>query len=347
MQTVETAPDSKPVKVLYLSEKDVEPVVTPADALGYAEMAFRLYAKSLKGENPASFAPIMAYHTQVPNSDVDYRSGAMDPIPTLCSTLGFGYADNPSKYGLPSMHSVAVLSDVATGIPKCIMAQGSFFLSFLRTGAAAAIASKYLAKKEPKTIAMIGSGSLARHTLRCHIAQYGYPDEVRAWSKTSTTAERFASEMMEELSIEVKASPEARKVVNGADIIYCTTRSKEPVVMDEWVEAGMHISAFGSDAPGKQELDSKILKRAKVVVDSFEQCVFGGEISKPMAQGLMVKEDVYGELGEIVNGWKQGRERKDEITVMDSTGLAALDVVTFHYAYEKAIASGAGVELEL
>ncbi len=347
MQIPGTAPNSKPAKVLYLSEKDVEPVVTPADALGYAEMAFRLYAKSIKGENPSSFAPMMAYHTQVPNSDVDYRSGAMDPIPTLCSTLGFGYADNPSKYGLPSMHSVAVLSDVATGVPKCIMAQGSFFLSFLRTGAAAAIASKYLAKKEPTTVAMIGSGSLARHTLRCHIAQYGYPDEVRAWSRTSTTAKRFNTEMTNELGIEVKVSMEAGEVMKGADIVYCTTRSKEPVVMDEWVEAGMHINAFGSDASGKQELDSNILKRAKVVVDSFEQCEIGGEISGPMAQGLMVKEDVYGELGEIVNGWKQGREGEDEITVMDSTGLAALDVVTFHYAYEKALASGAGVELEL
>ena len=347
MQTAETAPDSKPGKVLYLSEKDVEPVVTPADALGYAEMAFRLYAKSLKGENPSSFAPMMAYHTNVPNSDVDYRSGAMDPIATMCSTLGFGYADNPSKYGIPSMHSVAVLSDVATGVPKCIMAQGSFFLSFLRTGAAAAIASKYLAKKEPKVVAMIGSGNLARHTLRCHVAQYGYPDELRAWSKTSTTAERFTSEMRAELGIEVRVSLEAGEAVKGADILYCTTRSKEPVVMNEWVEPGMHINAFGSDAPGKQELDSRILKRATVVVDSFEQCLIGGEISKPIAQGLMVKEDVHGEFGEIVNGWKQGREREDEITVMDSTGLAALDVVTYHYAYEKAVAVGAGLELEL
>ena len=79
----------------------------------------------------------------------------------------------------------------------------------------------------------------------------------------------------------------------------------------------------------------------------FAQIFNNKDLHRPMAQGLMVKEDVYGELGEIVNGWKQGREREDEITVMDSTGLAALDVVTFHYAYEKAIASGAGVELEL
>ena len=347
MSTADMALGRTPMKVLYLSEKDVEPLVTPSEALDYAETAFGLYAKSIKGQNPSSFSPMVAYHTRVPNSDIDFRSGEMDPISTLCSTLGFGYADNPSKFGLPSVYVFAVLTDVATGVPKCLMAQGSFFLSFIRTGAAAVIASKYLAKSGPKIIAMIGSGNLARHTLRCHVAQYGHPDEVRAWSRTSATAEKFASDMADELGIAAKVTLDPREAVQGADIVYCATRSREPIVMDEWVTPGMHLNSFGSDAPGKQELDPKILKRAKVVVDSLEQCKTGGDINRPIAQGIMVDQDIYGELGEIVNGWKRGRGSEDEVTVMDSTGLAALDVVTFHHAYEKALAKGVGVELEL
>src|SRR5207237_818668 len=116
---------------------------------------------------------------------------------------------------------------------------------------------------------------------------------------------------------------DARQAVEGNDVIYCATRSREPIVMNSWVGPGMHINAFGSDSPGKQELDPDILKKAKTVVDSLEQCKIGGQINKPMAQGLIAEKDVYAELGEIVNGWKKGRTDDQEITVMDSTGLAA------------------------
>ncbi len=333
--------------VLYLSEEEVRPLITPGEALEHAETAFRLYAQSLRGQVPASFSPMVAYHTTVPNSDIDFRSGSMAPVPTLCSTLGFGYADNPSKFGLSSMHSFAVLTDVETGVPRCIMAQGSFFISFLRTGAAAAIASKYLAVPDVHSIAMVGAGNLARHTLRCHIAQYGAPGEIRVWSRTMATSQQFAADMGSELGVVLKPVASPDEAVRGAGIIYCTTRSQEAVVQNESVSPGTHLNAFGSDAPGKRELDPAILGRAKVVVDSLEQCKIGGEVSAPIAQGTMSEDDVYAELGEIVNGWKKGRESGDEVTVMDSTGLAALDVVAFNHAYEKALAQGVGTELEL
>lgn len=339
--------DRGATKVLYLSEEEVKPLITPGEALEHAETAFRLYAQSLRGQVPSSFSPMVAYHTTVPNSDIDFRSGSMASVPTLCSTLGFGYADNPSKFGLSSMHSFALLTDVETGVPKCIMAQGSFFISFLRTGAAAVIASKYLAVPDVRRIAMVGAGNLARHTLRCHLAQYGSPEEIRVWSRTAANSQQFADDMGSELGVTLKPVSSAAEAVRGVDIAYCTTRSKETVVQNEWVSPGTHLNAFGSDAPGKRELDSAILARSKVVVDSLEQCKIGGEISEPVAQGTMNEGDVHAELGEIVNGWKKGRESEDEVTVMDSTGLAALDVVAFNYAYEKALAQSVGVELAL
>ena len=148
-----------------------------------------------------------------------------------------------------------------------------------------------------------------------------------------------------DVTLKPVASPD--EAVQGASIVYCTTRSQDAVVQNEWVSPGTHLNAFGSDAPGKRELDPAILGRAKVVVDSLEQCKIGGEVSTPIAQGKMSEDDVYAELGEIVNGWKKGRESEDEVTVMDSTGLAALDVVAFNHAYEKALAQGVGIELEL
>ncbi|MFQ5951507.1 MAG: ornithine cyclodeaminase family protein, partial [Candidatus Geothermarchaeales archaeon] len=158
---------------------------------------------------------------------------------------------------------------------------------------------------------------------------------------------KFAAEMSEELNVSVTQVSGAREAVEGVDIVYATTRSREAVVMDEWVSAGMHLNSFGSDAPGKQEFDPKIFNRAKVVVDSLDQCKIGGDIHKPLADGSFKESDVYAEFGEIVNGWKKGREDDTEITVMDSTGLAALDVVTLYKTYKAALDKGIGIKLDI
>ena len=302
--------DRGAAKVLYLSEEDVKPLIAPDEALEHAETAFRLYAQSLRGLVPSSFSPMVAYHTTVPNSDIDFRSGFMASVPTLCSTLGFGYADNPSKFGLSSMHSFAVLTNVETGVPKCIMAQGSFFISFLRTGAAAAIASKYLAVPDVRSIAMVGAGNLARHTLRCHIAQYGLP-------RRDTGVEQDRGHLT---AVRRRYGQRARRLPETG-LLPCRGGAgrrhyllhhplQETVVQNEWVSPGTHLNAFGSDAPGKRELDPATLARSKVVVDSLEQCKIGGEINTPIAQGMMNEDDVYAELGEIVNDGRREEKAK-------------------------------------
>ena len=252
--------DRGAAKVLYLSEEEVKPLITPSEALEHAETAFRLYAQSLKGQVPSSFSPMVAYHTTVPNSDVDFRSGSMASVPTLCSTLGFGYADNPSKFGLSSMHSFAVLTDVQTGVPKCIMAQGSFFISFLRTGAAAAKASKYLAAPDVRRIAMVGAGNLARHTLRCHIAQYGSPEEIQGMEPDTG----HLAAVRRRYGQRAGRRPETRLLAcrGGAGRRHCLLHHplhRRLIVQNEWVSPGTHLNAFGSDAPGKRELDPAIL----------------------------------------------------------------------------------------
>ncbi len=98
---------------------------------------------------------------------------------------------------------------------------------------------------------------------------------------------------------------------------------------------------------GKQELDPQILTRAKIVVDSLEQCKVGGEINVPLAEGIIREGDIYAQIGEVVNGQKPGRTSDGEITVMDSTGLSALDVVTYCRVYEKAKKRRVGVSVTL
>lgn len=145
------------------------------------------------------------------------------------------------------------------------------------------------------------------------------------------------------VDIEIRKTPqEACK----ADIVTTITPVREPIIRNKWIEEGTHINAIGADAPLKQELDAGILKRAKIVIDSWEQASHSGEINVPVSKGELSRNDIYAELGEIVASKKPGRENDKEITVFDSTGLAIQDVVSATLVYKKAIEGGIGTKLK-
>jgi len=108
----------------------------------------------------------------------------------------------------------------------------------------------------------------------------------------------------------------------------------------------MHINAVGADAPGKEELEAGILKRARIVIDDWEQASRSGEINVPVSNGMITKASIYAEIGEIVAGAKEGRVSADEITIFDTTGLAIQDVITAWHVYEIAEEKGIGREFE-
>jgi alanine dehydrogenase len=331
---------------LYLSEDQIKPLVTVADIVKFTEEGYKLYGQYQAGKIDANFSLMSSFPTKTPHSDVDYRAGTVEGIPSIATSLGFGFWDNPTKHNLPSVSVFMVLNSVETGLPLAIL--GGYYIAAARTGAAGAVASKYLARKNPKTIGLVGLGSVCRYMLESHLEIFKGIEEARAWGRNPDRARRFAEEMRAKTGVEVKAVDSSREAVEGLDIVCTATPSRAPLVKDDWVSAGTHINAFGADAKGKQELDPKVLQRAdKLVVDDLRQCVIGGEINVPLSLGLLKEGDVYGQIGEIVNGWKKGRESEDEITVMDSTGLSVLDVVCNHRAYEKALAGGIGTELAL
>src|SRR5207302_2043816 len=133
-------------------------------------------------------------------------------------------------------------------------------------------------------------------------------------------------------------------VVRGADVVVTVTPARGPLVMNEWISEGTHIAALGADKSGDQELDPRILQRARIFVDDIRQCRTDGEINVPLAQGLITEEDIAGEIGEVVTGRKPGRTSDDEITLFDSTGIALQDSATVPLEYERALAAGVGVE---
>lgn len=150
-----------------------------------------------------------------------------------------------------------------------------------------------------------------------------------------------------EKSIKCDITPKKSiREVCDCDILVTTTPSREPVVMNEWVSEGTHINAIGADAPGKEELDPKILKRAKIVVDDLPQASHSGEINVPLAKGLLAEKDIFGELGEVIVGKKKARTKDSDITVFDSTGLAIQDVATADMVYWKALKANIGIKLQ-
>lgn len=244
------------------------------------------------------------------------------------------------KYNLPTVMAVIVLIEPKTGAPLAIM--DGTWITAVRTGAASAVASKYLARKNSKTLGLVGAGAQAYTQLKGISCVVDFK-EVWVWSLKLDESKEFIKRVEKEHPEKVFYAVETVKdAVKNADIVVTATPSRKPLVDVEWIKDNIHINAIGADAPGKQELDPRILKKAKIVVDDLSQSCHGGEVNMPLAKGFLKIEDIYGELGEIVAGKKVGRTSDHELTVFVSTGLAIQDAFTANLVYKKALESGVG-----
>jgi alanine dehydrogenase len=246
--------------------------------------------------------------------------------------------------GIPSVMGVTVLVSPETGAPLCIM--DATLLTALRTGAASCIATDLLAKKGAHVFGMVGAGAQAQAQLEA-IVKVRDIKYMKIFDRVISRAKEFASQMSQIFgSIHIEIATTVADAVKGSDIVTTITPTKAPIVMDAWVEEGVHINAVGADAPGKQELDPKILKRAKVVVDDLEQASHGGEINVPISSGIMNAGDVYAEIGDLITGKKPARTSDREITIFDSTGLAIQDAASAAAVYKKALQRKVGLLLD-
>jgi alanine dehydrogenase len=239
---------------------------------------------------------------------------------------------NPAR-GLPTVMALTTILDIGTGLPLAIM--NATGLTDLRTGAAGAIATKYLAGKRSVTVGLVGTGRQAAAQLEA-ISREIEVTGVRVWSRKEESAVRF-SQKFTRFDCRTGTLP----FVCDCDVLVTTTPSRSPVVMDEWVHEGTHINAIGADAPGKEELDPVILERAMVFVDDPVQAIHSGEINVPIRDGKFTPDEISGTLGEVVLGRKK-RTASGQITVFDSTGLAIQDLAIASIAMK----NGKFVELE-
>ncbi|MCL6472255.1 MAG: alanine dehydrogenase [Firmicutes bacterium] len=318
------------MKTRLLTASDISKIINMPDVLEAVETAFREYGLGKATMPPKLYLDLKQYNG-------DFR--AMPAFVNNTAGLKWVsvYPDNPGK-GLPTVMAMLALNDPETGFPLAIM--DATQITNFRTGAAGGVAAKYLARADSKTLGLVGAGAQAKAQLTALLNIFAF-DKIYAWSlrddEVELLKESFKNQPIVKAEIEEAAA---------CDIVCTTTPAREFIVRREWIKPGAHINAIGADAPGKQELDPRILKEARVIVDDIAQAVHSGEINMAVKRGQFSASDIYSTLGEIITGVKKGRTG-DEITVFDSTGLAIQDIATAKILFEKAKRGGIGHDFDV
>jgi alanine dehydrogenase len=329
------------IKVMLLSENEIAKLLSIEEVMEVVENAFREKALGYVQMPPKVYLNFSKY-----NGDVRAMPAYLEGLDVASVKIVNSHPENPKKFCMPTVSATVLLLDPRNGALLSIM--GGNNITATRTAAAGGIAAKYLAKRNSKTASFIGTGVQARAQLLALLTVFPNLEEIRACDISTEATESFAAyaESKASQSRIVIIENEAA-AVKEADIVITTTPSKKPLVFESMVSEGTHFNCIGADAPLKEELDPAILKRAKIVVDDWEQASHSGEINVPFSKGVLSKKDVWAELGDIIAGIKQGRVANEEITVFDSTGLAIQDAATAELVYKKAASRKIGCFIDV
>lgn len=325
------------MNTIILNQSEVLSLLNSDEVLSAVEDAFRAYGMRKVQMPPKSYLFYERY------------SGDLRTMPAYIETpeaTGVKIVNVHTKNGskkMPTVMAVVLLNDPENGYPIAMM--NGTHLTALRTGAAGAIASKYLSRQNSSIIGFVGCGVQAQTQLQMHVLVRNIT-AVRIFDTNPEIQQNFANWISSHFNIDVDAAASVEDACR-CDILNTLTPVKSPVVKREYIRSGMHINAIGADAPGKEELDPEILKLAKVVVDDWEQAHHSGEINVPCERGNFARSDLYGELGQIVAGLTPGRTNDEDITIFDSTGLAIQDIAVAHLVYQRARQKGIGQTVDL
>lgn len=312
--------------MIFITEKEVQDIIPAKEiqrVIDAVEKGFADYARGDIQMPPKQYLDFKEYQ------------GDLRIMPSYSSILKLAgtkivnvHPQNPQK-GLPTVGAVVVLNSAQDGGPLALI--GATWITGIRTGAAGAVAAKYLSRKNSQTLGVVGAGQQAFFQIAATVKVRNIK-EILVYDTKEENIEKLALSL-KNLGIEIKKA--SLEETAKTDILATTTPVRVPIIKNEWILPGTHINAIGADAPGKEELDPEILKRAKIVIDNWAQASHSGEINVPLEKGIIKKEDIYADLGNIVAGKIAGREDENEITVFDSTGLGFQDLYTANLVYQK------------
>lgn len=323
-----------------LTEAELRRIVPlDLDAIACVEEAFHALATKA-----VAMPPILRLDMPEVRGEVDVKTAYVPGLDGFAIKISPGFFDNP-KIGLPSTNGLMVLLSTKTGLVQAVLLDNGY-LTDVRTAAAGAVVARHLSRPDAAVAAIFGAGMQARLQLAA-LSLVRPIREARIWARDAAKAEAAAVELTARLAFPVRAEADGRAVVEGADIIVTTTPSETPVLWAEWLRPGQHVTAMGSDAEHKNEIEPAVITLANLyVADSLKQTRRLGELHHAIEAGLVTEGTIFPELGEIIAGRKPGRSGPDDITVADLTGTGIQDTAIATLAAARATVAGAGTIFE-
>ncbi|MBX4957421.1 ectoine utilization protein EutC [Rhizobium lentis] len=314
-------------------------VVLDPDAVACVEQAFAALATKA-----VAMPPILRLDIPEYRGEVDVKTAYVPGIEGFAIKISPGFFDNP-KIGLPSTNGMMVLLSSRTGLVQALLLDNGY-LTDVRTAAAGAVAAKYLSRENSGVAAIFGAGMQARLQLEA-LTLVRPITEARIWARDAAKAQKAAAELSGKLGFPVIAMSAAREAMSGADIVVTTTPAETPILEAGWLEPGQHLTAMGSDAEHKNEIDPAAIAHASLyVADSLKQTRRLGELHHAIDAGLVSADADFAELGRIVARQIPGRTSNDQITIADLTGTGIQDTAIATLAFARAGAADAGTPFD-
>ena len=317
---------------LWLSEADVRALLPLSDLIDAMEGALISFSAG-RAVHPVRNVLEIAdrqFFGLMPALD---RDGAM-----LGAKLLTVLPDNPAA-GLPSHQASIILFDPITG--ALLGVTDGRYITEARTAAVSAVSVRHLARPNARTLAILGSGVQALSHLEALPLVRDF-DQIRVWSPNPERRRQFA------VAHHITESPTAQDAVLHADVIVLATAATTPILHDAWIAPGAHIVAVGACRPTHREIDSALVARSLLIVDSRAAALReSGDILLAIEDGHITPNHIHGELGEVAAGTKSGRQNAEQVTLFKSLGLAIEDVVSAGLAYRRAVAAGMGTQVPL
>jgi len=323
--------------VIFVPYRDTLDLLSVKDAMDVCEQVYLMHSRnSVVLSNPPSFKLDVAdgFHNHW-----HVKSVFLKDVPATGVRV-YNYYDDGVRNTVGGLDCTRyiILSDPMSGAPVAIVDEHWTYA--IRSAAAAAIACKWVGPKNPRILGLVGIGTMGTNALRCLATLYKF-EEIRCTSRRPETRAAFAEKWSKELGVPVVPKDTIEDVVHGADIAVGGTTSGEIVTREPWLKPGCTFVSLA-----RRELDpAGWSKMDKVVVDSWEFNMLQREFKRTVESGLFSREQLYGEIHELVSGQKKGRERDDERILIHTTGLVSQDVALAHFVYERARHKGLGLRL--
>ena len=293
-------------------------------------------------QGKTTMPPILRLDIEKYHGESDVKAAYIEGLDSYAIKIASGFFNNP-KLGIPSSNGLMILLDSQTGVIKSVLLDKGY-LTDVRTAIAGAIAAKYLSNYDSTKAGIIGAGIQAKLQLEA-LTLVRKINTAYIWSRDSTKTKKFVEET-NNLNIDLEVCSSAEEVLRKSEIVVTTTPSKSPLIKSDWLKKGLHITAMGSDAEQKNELDPLIIKQCDLYIpDSLSQTTILGELHHALEKNIVSSDNTYDELGNVILDSNLGRKSKDDITICDLTGTGVQDTAIARYTFNLALKKKLGIEV--